>query len=108
MSDPYFHWAFHHPEDAACPCDCQARAAAFAAGVEEGQSMDMYATAHWDMTHLATMLNDRQLVTVLRRLERFLTWAEQQVESRAVLDEAEQGSALWPTVPIDELEQLPF
>ena|SRR5262252_11230062 len=99
MSDAYFRWAYHHAEEAACPCDCQARAAAFAAGVEHGQSMDMYATATWDLTHLATVLNDRRTLEVMKRLTRFLDWAEHQMDA-AIEREAEQGSPLWAEEPL--------
>ena len=37
MSDPYFRWAYYHAAEAACACDCQARAAAFAAGMKAGR-----------------------------------------------------------------------
>jgi len=111
VSDAYFRWAYHHADEATCACDCQARVAAYAAGVEEGQSMDMYATATWDLTHLATLLNDRETLEVLKRLARFLDWAQAQLDvaiDRNVQREVEQGSPLWPTPESEDQEQLPF
>jgi len=91
MSDPYFRWAYHHAEEAACACDCQARAAAFAAGIEIGLRMDAYAAAMHDATHLATVLQDRRTVEALRRLLRFVDWATDAEH------EVETLSAYWRT-----------
>ena len=103
----YFMWLTRHPSEGRCACDCEAREAAFAAGLEEGQSMDMYASAAWDLTHLATVLNDRQTLTVLHRLSRFLDWAERHFDTE-IAREAELGSPLWPTPESNDQEALPF
>jgi len=37
VSDPYFKWLHYHAAEGECACDCQARAAAFAAGMKAGR-----------------------------------------------------------------------
>jgi len=96
MSDSaaFFKWVHYHPAEAECACDCLARSAAFAAGVEVGQSMDMYAMAVEDMTHLGTMVNDRRTVEALGRMTRFMDWAVRRVDGEF---ESLEPSTYWPT-----------
>ena len=53
-----------------------------------------YAQAMQDLTHLATVVNDRRTLEALGRLTRFLEWTMQRVDGES-LQKAPPPSAYW-------------